>query len=325
MTRIFGGAQVQRGFIAFFCAILQSRGKRQRSGVHIVATSALLVVVVAITFGINIWSARTNLLNDAEEDSQLLTSLAESQVASALGTTSLVLAAVQDSARRGSAALQSRFGEIDALQEERRRLLPLESDVLVIDSLGNTIMETGGRIRAPAGMSDRDFFRHHRDNRSNADFVGKPFLSTRTGHMAFTLSRRIEDAAGRFNGVVVASIDIPWLEATFGRLKSHYGGGFLLARNDGIVLARGPHVDGVVGKSMKDTPLFNRHLRESPAGSYRKARFADNVEPIFGYSTLANFPLVVSVGLNQADVLGTWYCQKTAYALMAAALMTVLV
>src|SRR5207249_1565097 len=75
----------------------------------------------------------------------------------------------------------------------------------VVDEDGNLAL--GSEPFKPTNLSDREWFKVHQRESSDAPFLGKPLLGRVTGKWAFQLSRRIDKPDGSFGGVVYASVD----------------------------------------------------------------------------------------------------------------------
>jgi hypothetical protein len=204
------------------------------------------------------------------------------------------------------------------MKSERMRLLPYQDFILVTDAAGMVLYEAARSSGGNPNVTDREYFAFHRDNDTDTDHVGTPFRSSRTGNDVFTLSRRLEDAQGRFAGVIVAAFNVPFFETLYSPVKASSGGSAALMRNDGIILARGPHVAGLVGS-------FNKSLYEdiqsgALTGSVRRAGNSDGVRRIISFHKLEKYPVTVAIGVVEDLVMAKWRQYSLVYGIVALAL-----
>jgi hypothetical protein len=75
---------------------------------------------------------------------------------------------------------------------------------------------------------------------------------------------------------------------------------------------------GAQGRKLQPPPKFFATLPAASAGSYREISRVDQVRRLYFYRRVANRPLVVLVGLGEAEILAPW--RATAQAYIAASL-----
>ncbi|MGO4872060.1 MAG: EAL domain-containing protein [Roseiarcus sp.] len=84
-------------------------------------------------------------------------------------------------------------------------------------------------------LSDREHFRAHLLSNEDRLFISKPVLGRVSGKWTIQFTRRIADAAGKFAGVLVVSLDPELFVRDYADLKFGQGGGFALVGDDGYV------------------------------------------------------------------------------------------
>lgn len=151
---------------------------------------------------------------------------------------------------------------------------------------------------------DRPYFNYHRENTDPALRISEPLRSRLTGRMTILLTKRLNDQAGNFNGVLVAAIDTDYFNDFFKTFDLGEQSGVSLLRTDGIVLAHWPSMD--VGKDLSQTQLFQKKLKESRHGFYRVTSPFDGVTKYFGYEQSADYPVIVTVAVPERKVLESW-------------------
>jgi diguanylate cyclase (GGDEF)-like protein len=157
--------------------------------------------------------------------------------------------------------------------------------LFVIDGAGRLVAETtdqDGAVREDVWRASVAYHRAHPDRgiRVGAP-AGRPFL---------TVSRRIDDADGRYAGVVVATIPQRYFQDFYRRLASRPHDVVTLALADGTPLARVPAA----------TP------RTAVAAPIRLKSRATDVELLHGVARSAKYGLVADAAVSKDDVLADW-------------------
>lgn len=151
---------------------------------------------------------------------------------------------------------------------------------------------------------DRPYFSYHRDNADATMRISEPLMSRIAGRMTILLTKRLNNEAGKFNGVLVAAIDTAYFNDFFKSFNLGEQAGISLLRTDGLVLAHWPSQD--VGKDLSGTVLFRNKLKESPNGFYRVASPFDGVTKYFGYEQSSVYPVILTVAVPEKKVLAAW-------------------
>src|SRR5215471_5161881 len=128
----------------------------------------------------------------------------------------------------------------------------------------------------------------------------------RSTERSLLLARRtVVDGDGHVAGVVVAAVSLRVFERIYNALVFGRNGGIALCRSDGLLLIRAPYRQGLVNKVLTG-PLFAIHLPKAPSGTFWGTVQTDGNVRVVGYATVRGFPLVVAVGLPEAEVMEVW-------------------
>ncbi|MDF2796332.1 MAG: diguanylate cyclase, partial [Pseudomonas orientalis] len=95
---------------------------------------------------------------------------------------------------------------ISTLIRRQQPLMPQLSGITIYDRQGGWLMSSNRLIPAGANSSARAYFIHHRDDPSREPFIGPPIQSHTNREWVVTISRRFDDAAGNFAGVVAVTL-----------------------------------------------------------------------------------------------------------------------
>jgi signal transduction histidine kinase len=285
-----------------------------------------LMAVIGLLWGGQVWRNHGLALADAETLVTSLTHSLEYQVQGSLRGVEALLNEVAD----GMEATQ----ELTPIQRERYRGrlagLPEIRNLVVADSEGRvtdvSIVQPGETVSPGIGtVSDRDYFQALRHGDQGRRLViGAPLISRFSGQSSIPVARAILRGDKSFAGIVVAGIDPREFREQIESVAVEPEGGASLIRADGIFLARVPRQDEYMGRSVAKSPLFLDHLSRSPSGVAHFVSVADGNDKIVAFETLANYPLVVTVGITRRTALAHWKRQAATEAVVLAVLAAAL-
>ncbi|MGO4810901.1 diguanylate cyclase [Cupriavidus sp. 2MCAB6] len=178
--------------------------------------------------------------------------------------------------------------------------------LLVTDEQGHLVLDSRSIPPRPVNLSDRDYFKVHRDSATAGLYVSQPFQPRLTdGGQSIGLSRRLSHADGSFAGIVVGTLRTHYFRRLFEGTKLGPGGTITLLRDDGIVLMRRPYEPSTIGRSIASSPSF-APLTQASQGSYVGTAALDGTERLYNFHHVTGFPLVVVVGLSTDYVYAEW-------------------
>jgi diguanylate cyclase (GGDEF)-like protein len=188
---------------------------------------------------------------------------------------------------------------------EQSRVLKLASTIIIYDAKGDRLLVSRGDINARPNAADRAFFIHHRDNPSTEIFIG-PTIKSRLAHeWVFTVSRRLNDADGKFSGVVAITLSVEHFLHLFGSLDLGKQGTMSLSSSDGTLLFRQPFREQDVGLDWSDSPIWQTLRQHNQATTARISRI-DGIERLYALRRNSNLPLITVVALGRDEALTAW-------------------
>ena len=108
----------------------------------------------------------------------------------------------------------------------------------IIDASGIMVASTDPAFQQQTiDLNDRPHFIVHKTNRLDDLHISAPLLSRLTNRWSVHLSRRLTDASGKFDGVIVASIDPSLLVRTYEKLQLGPSGGVAVMGIDDVIRA----------------------------------------------------------------------------------------
>jgi len=279
----------------------------------------VLGIVVVAVLGNLAWSlhaARQNVLERAGNSARNLATALEQHTGRSIDGVELALKMVAERLRRTPPPAPA---AVDATMSQVLANLPAVRAIWVVAPDG-TMTHDSQKLPGRWNLADRAYFQVHRDRAVQGLFIDKPVLS-KHGVWFIPVSRRLEDAGGRFAGVIVAAIEPEYLEAFYGSLQVGREGVVALVRTDGVLLHRSPAARNRLGTPLGPQARLLDHLRRSDDGMYFTTSVIDAAPRLFAYRRVPDRPLVVVVGLGSDEAFAAWRGLALGYVLASAALL----
>jgi len=170
-------------------------------------------------------------------------------------------------------------------------------------------------------ISDRRYFRLHKERAADALEIGMPVISRVTKQWTITFTRPLYDRHKQFAGVLASSVLPPALERASHDIELGEGGIVALARADGQVLAHSRDLIKAATVLLSGAPGLGPD--SAVAGEFRRKAKIDGVERFYSYHKAGRYPLTVFVGQAAHTVMAPYYAQRTNY-LVSGILITAL-
>jgi signal transduction histidine kinase/CheY-like chemotaxis protein len=200
---------------------------------------------------------------------------------------------------------------LGAWTKTRAFLDDFQVQMSLADRDGRALWSNLGSVEG-VNLSDREHFQVQKSAPDDNLFIGRPVLGRVSGKWTIQFVRKLLAADGSFDGIAVVSLDTSYLSRFYGSIAIG-NGSVLLAKTDGIILARAPNnLPIIIGHDMSpDTKA--RMLFGASNGAFRAVSGIDNVERIFSSRRLERYPLVLAVGLATEDVFAPYKRNKRIY------------
>ena len=276
---------------------------------------ALLVGITLLLLwsgiGASLWREYRLDLSSAEEDTRNLTRAFSENVVRTVESVDQTLLIVRD-----AYAHDPQGFSLQGWAASRTFRNDLALQISMMDQNGIVIQSNLGPITSRIDLSDREHFKVHVNNAEDRLFISKPVLGRVSKKWSIQFTRRIINPDGSFRGVVVVSLDPYYLSQLYESL-SIGAGSIVLANTDGVVLAQAPAGEAAIGSLLPHDALAAM-LANSNGGTFLTASPATGAPLITSSLKVPRFPLMVSVGLAEADVLATYRRNLLLYAAIGA-------
>ena len=164
----------------------------------------------------------------------------------------------------------------------------------------------------PINIADREYFQVHQAQDSGSLFFSLPVQSRITGKLTFPMSRRISRPDGSFGGIVSVAVDSTYFSNFYQKTDLGEHGVVDLIGLDGISRARRAGDIRSVGVDHRATNLLQVR-QNSTSGTYLTRGTVDGIPRYLSYRTLPGYPLIITVGTSQAEVLAPHLQRRQQY------------
>jgi diguanylate cyclase (GGDEF)-like protein len=210
------------------------------------------------------------------------------------------------------------------LLETRVNTAPALQGLFVYDAEGNWVISSVGRAATSANNADRPYFKYHKSHFDRGILIGKPIRSRSSGAWVVPMSRRLQDGAGNFTGVALATVPIQYFQDYYNDFDLGRKGAMLLALDDGTLITRRPYVASAIGTDISGGPVFALMREFGASGTGLRVANIDKVERQYSFRKLSPVPLVVAAALAKEDIFASWWAQTWREAAVVALLLVIL-
>ena len=272
-----------------------------RPGLFLLIGAAVAAIIVVFTV----------VLAGARDDARRTAALAEMNLATALARDmdrSVELLNLSIEAARDSWS----DPRVRALDPAMRQMVVFDHSataryidaILIVDRNGDVVADSRSATPQRDNFREADFFKAQQA-RDAGLVIGPPMRMPGKGGWHIAFSHRITAEDGSFGGVSVGFFNLGDLSETYRRLPLGPGGALLLFNADGTLLMREPVVRDLVGRSFKESAVFDR-MAGSDGGSFEGVSRLDTRQRLFAYRRVGSLPLIQGVATTTDAVYAGW-------------------
>ncbi|HUA56722.1 MAG TPA: response regulator, partial [Candidatus Sulfotelmatobacter sp.] len=273
---------------------------------------ALLVVIAGIRAR-ELIQAREMALADASLQMSRLDMVFAEQTGRAFESVDLVLRGAIEGAAPRMADPDARDAVDAALQRRIQGVRQLKA-LDIADRAGRIVFSSRSRGADRSSIADQSYLADYRAGRTRAMQIGEPLRGS-DGRWEIPMARPMLDADGAVVGIAVAAVDPSYFEDFYKAVDLAPDGAILLHRRDGLVLARYPRDDRIIGTSYAELPPFKDVLAHAIAGTVRMDSPIDGTPRVLAIRALRAFPLAVNVSIGEGAALAQWRRQTLLFSL----------
>jgi signal transduction histidine kinase/DNA-binding response OmpR family regulator len=294
-----------------FATIRRLRGQLGRIGLVLLA-----VLLIWLGILVHLRERSQQALQEAASDTQNFARAFEQNTVRTFDAIDQTLLFVRELYQRDP--LHFDFGE---WARHRQFIRGVTFQISVVDRDGILVASNLGPVGERIDLSDRSHIRAQKEAADDGLFISPPLVGRLSNKLSLHVSRRILDADGAYAGAVVMSVD-PYYLSRFHETLELGNGIILLAGDDHIVRARAPALPGVIGRTL-DAATIAAFSSGAASGTYASVSPVDGVVRLLSFRHLADYPLVVAVGLDLAEIMAPYRRERSQY-VVAGSLLTLL-
>jgi diguanylate cyclase (GGDEF)-like protein len=177
--------------------------------------------------------------------------------------------------------------------------------VMLIGADGGLINSSQAWPTPPLNFAGQDYFEALKASPRLGSMLGEPTRDRQTGIWTIYFARKFRGSNGEFLGLVVGTVASQYFEESYATLARGADESTALFRDDGVMLARYPHIDSFIGKS------FVRNLPDgitprSAGGKAAQRDVVDDSEQLIAEARLPNVPINLTASTTVAAALADW-------------------
>ncbi len=267
------------------------------------ATQALVILALLFVYTVFHDSLRKQAIEAEGQNNQAIAQAITAHTEAVFSHADSIARFVQKDWRRLDRSAITDF--VDAKQLSRAGIL----QVALVDAKG--LVTWGSLPFFPAtSIADREHFKVHIAPGGPERFLSDPALGRVSKKWSIQLTRRLTDAAGRFAGVVVVSVDPEYFAQRNAQISVAKQARITVANESGVILAQSgvatqstPGSLYTVGSSFANSPAFLKS-RGIKSGHMQETARRSGVPVIYGWSQSPIYPLTTWVATDQEGALG---------------------
>lgn len=262
----------------------------------------VLIVASIAAAALVLWGMRDDAMEKAQVDLRRLALSQSQQTAAALkGADLALLTVINDLKSNPSSDEQTRHRLLRSIVAT----LPQLRNLYVVDADGHPLYSARSVPPPRISAANLPYFAAHRSGETGPRITAS-YRSRVDGQWVLLLTRRLEDPDGRFRGVVAADIDPVYLAKLYAAIDLGPHSAIALLTTDEVMLARYPWIEDRIGRSVENFALHDR-LDQAKIGTARAVSLSDQVDRLYGYAELDDFPVVVRTVLDTSVILDEWW------------------
>lgn len=276
-----------------------------------------LIVVLVVMMIASIWVLHDREIQNWRQELGNLSLVLSENTSQTMASAYLVLDSlaetIQNADINDNTELLKAFRNPQTQQMMRDKIsgLPQIDVASIVDSNGNLINFTRSFPAPAINLAERDYFKHHRNNVDPTVFLSQPVHNKGNGKWTFYISRRLNNAEGKFIGVVLVGISCDFFSNFFKNISLGEHASVSLYRRDYTLLSRWPRVDTMMGKKNLTGSTFNviEQGKEHDVILTTNPRASADFKEVYRMGAVhlvRDYPLMVNVTITEDIFLSGW-------------------
>jgi signal transduction histidine kinase len=281
----------------------------------------LSVAAIVTIFVVGVFESRDRMIAQSKVQLRQKTALLEAYVSKILEANDMVLRNISSEIDPMPWPEIIASERVSKLLSTQKQYLKHSGVIALVNREGFFVSYSEGSPIKPFSVTDRDYYRFHRDHPSDVTFIGEPLIGRVYGKPSLTMSRSLRRADGRFDGLIVITMPIEIFSKLFNGAASPSDVAQLL-RDTGEVIVNVPFLEG----STAVPDWFAGAVAEHADGGVVHSVFpAEGIHRLIAYQKVEDFPFYVSYGIDEGRLLAGWRQSVRLYGTVLAAALAAFV
>ena len=290
-----------------------------------IGSGVLLIAAIVVGTWLSVSHSRNRALTDSERELGNITVAVAEQTDQAFGAMELVQLSVIERIRALGIASSDDYERLMSTHDVHVMLkhkisgLPHVSAIEIINAQGKLVNFSRNWPPPPVNVRDRDYFKALAAEPQLTSLISAPVRNRVTGTWTIYLARKVRAANGEFLGLVLGAIELQYFEKFFSTVALDPASSIALFRSDGVLLARYPRVDSLIGQNFGANALAMRLVKSTSRGVGRQVGIIDDQERIIAAHSVMHYPILIAATRTVEASLAEW--RRMAQFLIAAAVL----
>ncbi len=195
--------------------------------------------------------------------------------------------------------------QLTALLVEKQSTI---THVLIVGAMNADCILTHGNMLIGFDGSEREYCQALRDNPQQEMIVTHGYVNA-INQFSVAQARRLVSEDQNFAGLVVIGMDLKFFDRWLDRIEIEDGASIAVLDHQGLLLARKPWQNGVVGKRFVHDSVQSFLDSNQITGLFYLPSPVDGANRLFVARRVADLPFIVVIGLSEKTYLQPWRIQ----------------
>ncbi|ATU90420.1 histidine kinase [Phyllobacterium zundukense] len=260
-----------------------------------------LAAIVAV-FVVGVRESRERMIFQSKIQLRQKTALLEAYVSKILEANDMVLKSIAAEIDPMPWSEITASQDVSKLLATQKQYLKHSGVIALVNPEGWLVSYSEGFPAKTFNVTDRDYFRFHRDRPSELTFIGEPIVGRVYGKSSLTMSKALRQPDGGFGGLILITMPIEYFLNLFNGAASPSDVAQFL-REDGKVVVNVPFREG----SVTTPEWFAQAIADNPkVGVVNYRSSSEGIDRLVAYRKVGEFPFYVTFGIDERILLTGW-------------------
>lgn len=271
---------------------------------HIIVGVVFVISLLGFFIYINLGESYEQSVVSAEQNSLNIALLISKQAEDTIKTIDLIIQEIDRKIQLTEPSILGSRSKVSDLMRARLNDANYIRAFFVIGADGYIIHDTD-HTTPHISLADRDYFLYHQTQSESKLYIGQPLISRSVGTWFVSLSRRVSSPDGTFRGVIIAALELKYIEKFYEELELGPNDIVSLHKDNGMLLVSWPEFTNDIGKITAEKEKILETTDLVPSTKNMISRL-DQREKIGSVKNVKGYPLFVTVQIDSETIFILW-------------------